>query len=102
LTPFTTAQADAIALAFLRLRETGMLVTQVFWGLWLLPLSLLVIASGFVPRVLGMALVVASVGYVAASAAYFMMPVHGHIVSHFAMPIGVVAETAMILWLIVK
>jgi hypothetical protein len=102
LTPFTTAQADALALAFLRLRETGMLVTQVFWGLWLLPLGLLVIASGFVPRVLGMALVVASVGYVAASAAYFMMPVHGHIVTHFAMPIGGVAETAMILWLIVK
>ena len=102
LSPFSAPQVDALALAFLRLRVTGMLVTQVFWGLWLLPFGLLVMRSGFIPRILGAALIVAAAGYLLATASYFLIPVHGHIVTHVALPVGGAAETAMIVWLIVK
>jgi hypothetical protein len=41
-----------------------MLTSIIFWGLWMIPLGWLVIRSGFVPRVLGILLIVGSVFYV--------------------------------------
>jgi Domain of unknown function (DUF4386) len=41
-----------------------MLGSIIFWGLWIIPLGWLVIRSGFVPRVLGILLIVGSVFYV--------------------------------------
>lgn len=43
----------------------GLLVTTLFWGLWLLPFGYLVIRSGFLPKVLGVFLVLGGLGYVA-------------------------------------
>jgi hypothetical protein len=48
------AQLDAIGYMFLRMQGAGTRVEAVFWGLWLLPFGLLVIRSGFIPRVLGL------------------------------------------------
>ena len=41
-----------------------MLVSVIFWGLWLFPLGWLVLRSGFVPRVLGVALMLGGFWYV--------------------------------------
>ena len=41
----------------------GLLLTTVFWGLWLLPFGLLVYRSGFIPKFLGVLLVLGCVGY---------------------------------------
>jgi hypothetical protein len=61
---FTASQLQAQAMLFLDMRENGILVTLVFWGLWLVPLGFLVFKSGFLPRVLGVLLVIAGAGYV--------------------------------------
>src|SRR6266849_691181 len=53
LSAFETRQLDALAYLFLRLHSQGFVVAEIFWGLWLFPLGLLVIRSGFIPRVLG-------------------------------------------------
>ena len=51
----------------LRLHTHGVLAEEIFWGLWLVPFGLLVMRSGFVPRVLGILLVIAGGAYVAHS-----------------------------------
>jgi hypothetical protein len=68
------AQRDALGMLFLRLYSNGILVASVFWGLWLLPFGLLVWRSGFLPRVLGVLLVVAGVGYVLSSFGTLVFP----------------------------
>ena len=35
---------------FLRLHNYGLIVNQIFWGLWLFPIGVLVMRSGFIPR----------------------------------------------------
>jgi hypothetical protein len=55
---FTSTQLHAQAMLFLDMRRSGILVAQVFWGLWLIPLGFLVFRSGFLPKVLGTLLVI--------------------------------------------
>jgi hypothetical protein len=53
LSVFDRGQADALAYLFLRLHSLGINVASIFWGLWLIPFGLLVVRSGWFPRVLG-------------------------------------------------
>lgn len=56
----------ARAMAWLSLKTYGrdIFVASLFWGLWLLPFGYLVVKSGFLPRVLGVLLMLGGVGYV--------------------------------------
>ena len=63
LAPLDQHQLEALAYAFLRLRGQGIIVASAFWGLWLLPFGLLVYRSGFIPKIIGVLLWVAGVGY---------------------------------------
>src|SRR5216683_7587393 len=58
LSIFEKPQRDALAMLFLNLRSYGFDVAAIFWGLWLFPLGLLVYRSGFLPRMLGVLLMV--------------------------------------------
>jgi len=49
--------------ALLSLRMNGLQIAEVFWGLWLLPLAVLVYRSGFLPRFLSPLLVTAGIAY---------------------------------------
>src|SRR5919109_574920 len=53
LSVFDKSQRDAMVVLFLRLHHQGILVNEIFWGLWLLPLAVLIYKSGFLPRFLG-------------------------------------------------
>jgi hypothetical protein len=46
-------QRDAFAMLFLNLHGRGLVVAELFWGLWLFPLGLLVYRSRFLPRFFG-------------------------------------------------
>ena len=61
LAAFSRPQRDALAYLCLQLHARGTTVASVFWGLWLFPFGLLVIRCGFIPRVLGVLLMVAGV-----------------------------------------
>ncbi|MGH7427466.1 MAG: DUF4386 domain-containing protein [Gemmatimonadales bacterium] len=52
-------QLDALAYLFVRQHEQGITVASIFWGLWLFPFGMLVIRSGFIPRVFGVLLMMA-------------------------------------------
>ncbi len=60
-------ERQALGMLFLRLHTHGVLAVEIFWGLWLVPLGLLVRRSRFLPRVLGALLIIAGGAYVAHS-----------------------------------
>ena len=82
---------------FLEMREQGILVTQIFWGLWLLPLGLLVFESGFLPKLVGILLAIAGAGYVIDSATQLLFP-GVTTISQFTF----VGEVLFTLWLLIK
>jgi len=59
---------------FLRLHNYGLVINQIFWGLWLFPIGALVMRSGFIPRWLGYPLLFAGAGYVINSLGMLLLP----------------------------
>jgi len=100
LSAFTQPQRESLALLFLRIHHFVDLANQVFWGLWLIPFGLLVYRSRFLPRLLGVWLIAACFGYLAASCAGFVVPQWEGRVANYAQPL-MVGELIMMLWLII-
>lgn len=69
---FTADQLHALVLVFLNLHQQGINIAQIFWGLWLFPMGYLVFKSGFLPRILGIFLVIGCLGYLIQSFALFL------------------------------
>src|SRR2546425_10168576 len=67
LNVFEKPQRDALAMLFLRLQHHGVRVNEIFWGLWLIPFGILVFRSRFLPRILGVWLILNSLPYLATS-----------------------------------
>ena len=102
LSPFSKPQLDAFTMAVLRLRSHGMYVAMAFWALWLWPFGVLVIRSGFFPKLLGVLLIVGCVAYLAVSVTSILLPAYSREVSLIAMPFFMIGELSMIVWLLVK
>jgi len=98
---FETDQLYALAMLFIDLHSQGLLIVEIFWGLWLLPLGLLVIKSRFMPRLLGVLLIVAFFGYLIDFMVRLVFPVHAAMVSPIA-GASKFGELAMIFWLLIK
>ncbi len=93
-------QREALGMLFIRLHGQGHVINEVFWGLWLLPLGALVSRSGFLPRILGLWLIVAGFAWVALSATGLFAPQHADAAFRIAQP-AVLGEIALALWLTV-
>ncbi len=100
LTVFDEPQRDALAMLFLRLHHYGDLANEVFWGLWLLPFGLLVYRSRFLPRLLGLWLMVGCFGYLALSFTGLLFPLREDAVFKFAQPL-MLGELAFMLWVVI-
>jgi hypothetical protein len=100
LSAFSPAQLDALALGALRVRSFEVRADEALWGLWLVPFGILVIRSGFIPRIIGVLLLISSVGYVAMSVAYIGFPAYLATVDRIGM-ILIQGELAAILWLLI-
>jgi len=100
LSGFDQPQLDTLAYLFFRLHSQGLVVAQIFWGLWLFPFGVLVIRSGFIPRFLGYLHFIACVGYIANSFAALLLPTHRLVVARFA-DILQMAELPTIFWLLI-
>lgn len=101
LTVFPVAQLHALVLLFLDLLEHGVLIVQIFWGLWLLPLGLLVFKSGFLPRLIGILLMVGCFIYVLGSFTSFLFPTYAAMIESLALVAGL-GEFSFILWLLIR
>src|SRR5580765_7688265 len=99
LSPFDPAQREALAYLFLRLHSNGLNVASIFWGLWLFPFARLVMRSGFIPRILGVLMVIAGVGYAVDAFSTILLPHDAAArVSQVAM-VAILGELPIIFWL---
>jgi Domain of unknown function (DUF4386) len=99
----TSAQREALGMLFLRLHTHGVLAVEIFWGLWLVPFGLLVMKSRFLPRVLGVLLVIAGVAYVAHSLISLLLDGPRIILYERATMLARAAgEFPIMLWLLIK
>ena len=100
LSVFETSKLDALAYLFVPIHSQGLTVAPIFWGLWLFPFGMLVIRSGFIPRVLGVLLMVAGTAYLATSFTTLVVPQYASLVRQFAFPLYF-AEPPIIVWLVI-
>ncbi|MEO6799172.1 MAG: DUF4386 domain-containing protein [Rhodanobacter sp.] len=100
LAVFDPPQQDALAVLLLKLSRHGALVSEIFWGLWLFPLGWLAYRSGFVPRLLGVWLIINGLAYLALSALGLLWPGYPAVVSTITTPI-LLGEVAFTLWLLI-
>lgn len=63
LSGFTVDQLQSQVLFYLNQYENGIMAVQVFWGLWLFPLGYLIFKSGFLPKFLGVLLMLGCFSY---------------------------------------
>src|SRR5213079_176892 len=101
LAVFDKPQRDALGMLFVRLHSRGILINEIFWGLWLFPFGLLVFRSGFLPRIIGVWLMINCFGYVILSViALFFHEYYGP-AFNWLQPI-LFGELAIMLWLLIK
>jgi hypothetical protein len=101
LSVFDKPQRDAMAMLSLGLHADGANVANIFWGLWLLPFGLLVMRSGFFPRILGLWLIADCFALVAVSLTGLFLPALLDVANRIAI-IPELGELWMIAWLLIK
>lgn len=99
LSAFDKPQLDSLAYLFLRLHSYGIQIIQVFWGLWLFPFGLLVYRSRFIPKILGVLLIVAGAGYLLGTITFLVLPQHVSALSTFITVLEM-GELPIIFWLL--
>ena len=98
---FSRPQQDALVMLFLRLRAHQNTAAEILWGVWLLPLAMLVYRSHFLPRFLGVWLTINGFAYVVISLTGLLFPQYQDKVFTIAQP-ALFGELAIMLWLVIK
>jgi len=85
----------------LETQHYGILVAQIFFGLWLVPLGYLAYKSEIFPGWLGEFLIVGGVCYMVDLLAAFLVPDFGQKIHSFIVIPSAIAEISMVLYLLV-
>ncbi len=97
---FQLDQRQALAMSLLYLYKNGFMIAQIFYGAWLFPLGYAVYKSGFLPRILGMVLMIHCATWLMTSLQFFLFPGFTAI-TYISWPLGFIAEFGLTLWLLV-
>ncbi len=97
---FQTDQLQALAMFFLNLHHNGYWIAQIFFGVWLFPLGYLVYKSGFLPRILGIVMMIHFVGWTMTFLQFFLFPGFTAI-TYVTYPLGFISEFGLTLWLLI-
>ncbi len=89
------------AMLFLKMHGYGVSILKVFWGLWLVPFGQLVYQSRFIPKILGILLIIGGIGYVLDTLTFLLLPEYRGAVARFAI-LHSLGEVLIILWLLIK
>lgn len=101
LKSFEWMQRQDLAMALLKINDYSVLALELFWGLWLFPLAILIYQSVFIPRFLGIWLILNGIVYVLLSFASIVMPEYKDLVFTVGMP-AMFGELVLMLWLLIK
>jgi len=95
-------QTNELMMFYLELHRYGGFIISIFFGLWLFPIGYLVYKSSFIPKFLGIFLMIGCFGYLISFVQGFIFP--GMVDGLWKTPALVVihlAEISLMLWLIV-
>jgi hypothetical protein len=96
LSTFKVEQLRALAFLFLELYGQAVNICFVFFGVYCLLIGYLIFKSAFLPRILGVLMAFAGLGWLT-----FLSPVLAHYLSPYIQVLGVFAEGSLMLWLLV-
>jgi hypothetical protein len=102
---FSSTDASEVgkwAAVYMKTYGQAAVLLQVFFGLWLLPLGSLIIKSAYVPRILGVLLIAAGIGYMADSFTYLLFPGFRSYTNTPALVLSGLGEISTMLWLLIK
>jgi hypothetical protein len=98
LPAFNADQLNALVTFFLELRQYGTFIAQ-FFSFWVLLLGYLIFKSGFLPRILGILLMIGGLCYTVLAVLFFLAPTfNATIIGLFTF----IAESIFYLWLLIK
>ena len=98
---FEAGQLQALAMLSLNLYQTGFMIAQIVLNLWLFPLGYLVFKSGFLPKVLGVLLIVDGLAMLIWFFQFFLLPGY-EMVGAVCLGASFIAEGLFCLWLLIK
>ena len=101
LNVFDQPQRDALAYLFIRMHDYQNTAAEILWGVWLVPLALLVYRSRFVPRWLGVWLMINGIAYVIISLTGVLLPQYADQMFTYSKPARL-GEIALVLWLLIR
>ena len=100
LKTFELSQRQDLAMLFLKIGDYGNLTLEMYWGLWLFPLAILIYKSSFLPRFLGVWLIITGIAYVVLSITGLLFPEYYDTLFKISFP-AMLGELAFMLWLLI-
>jgi hypothetical protein len=98
---FDQPHRDALTMLFIRMHHQQILAAEILWGIWLFPLGMLIIRSGFIPRILGYLLILNGVTYLLLSLTGLLLPQYEAVLADYTMP-ALFGEVLTMLWLLIR
>lgn len=105
LAVFETRQLHAHAMELLYRHDFGVHVAFIFFGIHIFFLGYLTFNSGYIPKILGIMLMVTSIGYLIDSFGNFISPGYANseiLFTIFVAVPGVISEFSLTLWLLIR
>ncbi|SRX76014.1 DUF4386 domain-containing protein [Aequorivita antarctica] len=99
---FSSAQIQSQVMLYLDQYDNGMRMIHIFSGLWLFPFGYLVFKSGFLPKILGVLLMLGCFGYLINFIGHTISPQYANmgISSYISLPASI-GEIGICLWLLI-
>ena len=85
---------------FLNLNAQGIFIASIFWGLWLLPKSVLIYMSGYFPKIFSILMIIAGFAYFTGSFVNLLFPHLTRIISTLDML--TMGEVIFMIWVIIR
>ena len=101
LSVFDKPQRDALVMLFVQLREHQITAAEILWGVWLFPMGALTYKSGFLPRFIGVWLIINGIAYVVLCVSRVMLPEYSDKLFIYLQP-ALFGELVIMLWLVIK
>ena len=105
LSTFAPEQLHALVLLFMEAHSFGYVIGLTFFGIHCMALGVLAYRSGYLPRILGVLLVIAGLGYLTDSFAQALLPDYNDLADAFILLVflpAFIGEVSFCLWLLVK
>jgi len=101
LKTFQADQLQSLFMLFLNIYKNGFMMAQIFFAIWVFPLGYLIFKSMFLPKILGIILMIHSFTWLLYVVMFFFIPNFIGI-TYISFPLGFIAEFGLTLWLLIK